>query len=525
MKLLADFSSQVKLSNSISIIIFWLLFYSFPTQAQTLNNSSDLNSDRSLSQINNVRQLRDISPTDWAYDALQTLIQRYGCTTGFPDLTYRGSQTISRYEFASGLNSCLSQFERLTGSSYNVLQTDLDTLIRLIQEFQKELALLQGKTDGIRARTDELDVTQFSETAKLTGEAVFGLESILTGEGERNPIFGDRVRLSVVTSLKGEDLLLTRLSTGNLTSFSDDRANFFDNLAFNESGSNNLSLDVLSYNFSLDRQTDIILGATGIGADDILNTLSILDGDGSYGALSTFGTRNSIYLPPGDAGIGINHRFSNKLQLNVGYLAAPANETNQGNGLFNGSFSAIAQILVTPTDNFQLAATYIHGYNQSDPQSGSSLANLQTLTRNLFGEAVSTINDSYSLEFSWSISDRLILGSWGTLSQVTTLSTLGGQLDRGKQSVWSWATTIAAPDLGKKGNLAGFIIGMQPFVADSSLIFAEDNDISLHLEAFYQYRVTDNLAITPGIIWITSPNSDRDSEDLTLATIRTTFSF
>ena len=69
------------------------------------------NSDSYLGQVTNVESLRDVAPTDWAYEALSNLVNRYGCITGFPDRTFRGSQPLSRYEFAAGLNSCLNQIE------------------------------------------------------------------------------------------------------------------------------------------------------------------------------------------------------------------------------------------------------------------------------------------------------------------------------------------------------------------------------------------------------------------------------
>jgi carbohydrate-selective porin OprB len=53
----------------------------------------------------------------------------------------------------------------------------------------------------------------------------------------------------------------------------------------------------------------------------------------------------------------------------------------------------------------------------------------------------------------------------------------------------------------------------------------EDEDTSLHLEAFYTYQVTDNIAITPGVVWITAPDHNSDIDDLVLGTVRTTFSF
>ncbi|MEO1673411.1 MAG: hypothetical protein AAFR77_21980, partial [Cyanobacteria bacterium J06631_2] len=45
---------------------------------------------RGMSQITNVQQLRDVAPTDWAYEALRSLVDRYGCISGFPNQTYRG---------------------------------------------------------------------------------------------------------------------------------------------------------------------------------------------------------------------------------------------------------------------------------------------------------------------------------------------------------------------------------------------------------------------------------------------------
>ncbi len=68
--------------------------------------------ENSINQITNVNQLRDVSPTDWSYEALRSLSDRYGCISGFPDGTYKGDRPITRNEFAAGLNSCFEQIER-----------------------------------------------------------------------------------------------------------------------------------------------------------------------------------------------------------------------------------------------------------------------------------------------------------------------------------------------------------------------------------------------------------------------------
>ena len=73
-------------------------------------------------------------------------------------------------------------------------------------------------------------------------------------------------------------------------------------------------------------------------------------------------------------------------------------------------------------DRLNLAFTYIHSRNQSDTDAGSNLANLQTFTAEAFGEVVPTVSDSYGVEFSWELSDRLAIGSWGGFSKVYVTS-------------------------------------------------------------------------------------------------------
>ncbi len=65
-----------------------------------------------LQQLSSIQQLRDVSPTDWSYQALRNLVENYGCIVGYPDGTYRGDRPLSRNEFAAGLNACMEQLER-----------------------------------------------------------------------------------------------------------------------------------------------------------------------------------------------------------------------------------------------------------------------------------------------------------------------------------------------------------------------------------------------------------------------------
>jgi hypothetical protein len=60
-----------------------------------------------MEQITSVSELKDVAPTEWAYEALRSLVERYGCIVGYPDRTYRGNRALTRWEFAAGLNACM----------------------------------------------------------------------------------------------------------------------------------------------------------------------------------------------------------------------------------------------------------------------------------------------------------------------------------------------------------------------------------------------------------------------------------
>jgi len=69
--------------------------------------------DTTAQNVTAVSQLSDVLPTDWAFTSLQSLVERYGCIAGYPDRTFRGRQSTSRFEFATGLNACLDKINEI----------------------------------------------------------------------------------------------------------------------------------------------------------------------------------------------------------------------------------------------------------------------------------------------------------------------------------------------------------------------------------------------------------------------------
>ncbi|MFM7580999.1 MAG: iron uptake porin, partial [Microcystaceae cyanobacterium] len=101
------------------------------TQIDSYANEGQTNS---VDQVTSVSELRDVQPTEWAYEALKSLVERYGCIVGYPDRTFRGNRALSRWEFAAGLNACMNVMERLIQENVAVLREDIDKLKRLMQE-------------------------------------------------------------------------------------------------------------------------------------------------------------------------------------------------------------------------------------------------------------------------------------------------------------------------------------------------------------------------------------------------------
>ncbi|MEA5602643.1 iron uptake porin [Nostoc sp. UHCC 0252] len=481
-----------------------------------------------MGQVTSVSQFSDVQPTDWAFQALQSLVERYGCIAGYPNSTYRGNRALTRYEFAAGLNACLDRVNELiaTATGDLVNKQDLATLQKLQEDFSVELATLRGRVDTVEARTAELEANQFSTTTKLQGQVVAVVSDVLSGSAvngaeitDENTTFGARARIELVTSFTGKDTLFTRIQANNI--LTPDIGTPEGNLFFAGDGTTEAFVDALFYRFPLGEKTEVIAIANAGAADDITSTVNIFDGDGAFGALSTFGTRNPIYYQIGGAGLGITHEFNDKLALSLGYLSGTANDPTPNNGLFNGSYGALAQLTVKPSDRITIAFTYINSYNQS-LLTGSNAATLAALDLDDDGTLDSNFSsNSYGVQASIGITNNIVLGGW---AGYTNSRTLNG--NRGEADIWNYAVTLGFPDLGKEGNLAGIIAGVEPRLTSSNIAGLDrDQDTSYHIEAFYQYKLTDNITITPGVIWLTSPDHNNDNDDVVIGALRTTFSF
>jgi hypothetical protein len=488
-----------------------------PASLDQIIQYSNEGSGAAQSQVTSISQLSDVQPTDWAFQALQSLVERYGCIAGYPDGTYKGSRAMTRYEFAAGLNACLDRISELIASSTADLATkeDLATLQRLQEEFAAELATLRGRVDSLEARVTELEANQFSTTTKLKGETIFAVGIPIDGDEdaftEDQVNAGYRVRLNFDTSFTGEDLLRARLQARDFDNFNSfggsvgaTQWNFSSDAPGNGS-TNGITLDDLYYRFPLGSRAQITIGANSFSDTDLVSSSISPFDSGGFGSLTGFGKPAQYYFLTGDAGVGTFLRLSDNVSLDLAYSAGEPDNPNPGNGLFNGDYSAVAQLTFL-SDFVDAALTYGNSYRDNG----------------FFGlggpgdpEVANTYGGQVNFKFG-----AFQLG--GGIAYVPVR-----RIGVGDYDVWSYQATLAFPDLGGEGNLLGILAGITPYAAGvpDELSGPINQDNAFLVEGFYRFNVNDNISITPGLIWISNPGNNSENSDTFIGAIRTTFSF
>ncbi len=536
------------------------MFFSSTASAETATSSklsaiealaSPPEPDSGLEQVTSVSQLTDVRPTDWAFQALQSLVERYGCIAGYPDKTFRGNRALTRYEFAAGLNACLASFaarsvrvnQLIAASTADLVKKeDLATLQKLREQFALELATIRGRVDALEARTATLEKQQFSTTTKLGVELVSYLADAFgqNASAVNNVNLGYRLRLDFDTSFSGSDRLRVRLQSTNLrrlntaTAFPTGLAGQTDEsrfLATSVSQNGEITLNRLQYRFPVGDRLTVYLDANTIDPTIVTDPITPFN-DQVLGSPSNFAQINPIFFPVGNrAGIAANFKVSPAISFDFGYYGEDStvggpNFPDSKSGIFNGGHSAWGQ-LVYGSGALKFGLMYINTYsvvNGVDTLAGSNAAKV-------IG-AGPVQGNSYGFQFDYRISPRFEIGGWVGYTAARTL----GNGTKGDATVLNYAVNLAFPDLGKRGNLGGIVFGMQPKLTGTSndaLAQAiglpagqrSDRDTGYHIEAFYRHQITDNLSVTPGVIWLTAPNHDARNPDVVIGVIRTTFVF
>ncbi|MBD2493561.1 iron uptake porin [Nostoc sp. FACHB-280] len=513
------------------------------TTVAQLSEQSD-----SMAQVTSVSQFSDVQPTDWAFQALQSLVERYGCIAGYPNGTYRGNRALTRYEFAAGLNACLDRVNELiaTATADLVTKEDLATLQRLQEEFSAELATLRGRVDALEARTSELEANQFSTTTKLVGEAIFDVSQAFgdnqavsnpqtpTRDLTSNTTFDYRARLNLLSSFTGTDQLQVRLQAGNIANNRGVTGTSQTRLSFADPTDNQVQVDKINYAFNL---SDYIRVKVDANTGELWENVNVFNPDfrsSGTGSISRYGRFSPIYrVGSGGAGLTVTLNPKGAITFTGAYLASKASTPDAGFGLFNGDYAAFGQLEFKPSKAFNIGFAYAHTYDGARTSPAGTASNAVNFIGNTgsafaispFGTGVATTGNHYGIQASFKPNDKLTIGGWAGYSNAIAEDSTA-TIRRGQNAdIVYWAGTLALRDFGKEGNVLGLVFGQQPTVTDTPVANRRDGDTAYHLEGLYKIKVNNNIQVTPGLLVIFNPENNDNNDTIYVGTLRTTFTF
>ena len=486
----------------------------------------------SREQITSISQFSDVRPTDWAYQALSNLIERYGCIAGYPGGSFTGGRSLSRWEAAAALNACLDRISEVT-----------DELKRLTKEFAKELAVLKGRVDGLEARVGELEATRFSTTTKLTGLATMVLGANRFGGSANDRVQDARnafgattvnydVQLGFDTSFNGKDLLRTTLRAGNFdftsnsfggagpSSLSLLETAFQEDLV-NGNGGDVIGIDRLFYQFPIGDFTFTVGGR--VEQDDMLaiwpsvypaeTVLDVLTNPGAPAAYN-----NNL-----GAGAGLWWR-RNGFAISANVVAANGDVGNPSQGGIGTEASASTGTVQIgySSDQWAIAAIY------SRIQNGNDLITYGTnFTLESFSQPGTT--SAFGLSGYWQPAQSgwlpSISGGWGINNTRYDSDVNSTGLVATSQS---WSVGLQWQDAFLKGNALGMAVG-QPTFATSLNGGGTPNDGNVIWEWWYKLQVSDQISVTPALFYLSRPlgadTPSGESFQQLGALIKTTFKF
>ena len=526
-------------------------------------NTDSFNANVVAQNVTSVSQLSDVKSTDWAFTALQSLVERYGCIAGYPDRTFRGKQATSRYEFAAGLNACLDKINEIisAGLADKVSKEDLATLQKLQEEFAAELATLRGRVDALDAKVTKLEAQQFSTTTKLRGEAIFGLAAASDGVvGSANPlapnagtdrtntVFNYRVRLNLDTSFTGKDLLRTRLQASNTSGvgrFDRNGSNAGLGIANDtrlsyESGNtaNTFELNRLYYKFPIGDSFTAYIAPIG-QTEDIINPLNPLESD-SQGTISRFGRFSPlirIASASGTTGLavaGFDWKLSDKINFQAAYSASNAAAATGPGGVAGGDTKIVAQFVLKPADNLTFGIGYANAYTTGEGLNAGLNADAVPFGPASPGTAAIGFKSNTIVgSVIWDITKKFTFNAWGSWTFIDGIAGGTGATATSTTNT-SWLASLSGKDLFTEGDLAALSFGQPLFTTSASsgtvplpagFVGLTSPNTPYQLEAFYRIPVSKNISITPGVFFVFNQGSDSRNGTATVGVIRTTFSF
>ena len=499
-------------------------------------------------QVTSINQFSDLRPTDWAYQALNGLIERYGCVAGYPNGSYGGSKAITRFEAAALLNACLDRVSEIT-----------DEVKRLLKEFEKDIAVIRGRTDGLEARVGVLQATQFSTTTKLSGRATFVVgapnfsgsainqSANTVSRRTPNPLTGARVsavdlpngttfnydlQLNFDTSFTGRDLLRTNLRGGN---FGGTNGSVFGgyphSLGISElevayeqpAGKNLIGIYKLFYQFPIGNQITATVGPR-VGQEDMIAVWpSVYPADSILNVMTVNGAP-AAYSKNQGAGAGLwwqNTHWS----VSTNYVAYNGQDGDpRSGGIGTKASGATGSVqLAYQQPQWGLAAIYTYLQPETAFVPGTTPFTHSAIDHNANAATNAIGLSGYWQPWKSGLAPSVSIG-WGINStNYSTAQPVGSLL-----TSQSWMVGLQWTDVFSLGNDFGFGVA-QPVFATTLTGGVVPDDSNYVWEWWYKFQVSNNITITPALFYISRPLGQSTPKNQTFSELagllKTTFRF
>ena len=478
--------------------------------------------------VENISNFSELYPSDWSYKALRELVVSRNCSNLIP------SGSISRFEAASIINSCLKDFAQITVQER-----------RLIDEFNSELALVRSRVDGLDARLNEVEAGSFSSTTVASFSADFAIGAVngktvtvpggtstvlaastsggdaagnLNGENvvvqstSTSPSYSEALgnayvyQMNLNTSFTGDDNLYVRLKAGNgWTSFGEKPGTYLNET---KGTGNVLNVDKIWYTFPLGEKVEATVGPLienyyMLAASPSVYQPKVLKAFRFGGHGIAFGASTST-------GLGLKYTADNGFASSI--TVNSKNADDKGGFLTNQDTNKLNVMAAYTSDNYHLSATYTsqHGnfgafnYFSTNAVKGSTDLSGYALRAWFRPDETGTAVPSVSVGFD--------------VADFNTPASSGGfQNGNGYSIAFNWQDMFQADDV------IGIAFG-QPIKGTDNTT-AGKNDVDPFLwEAYYSFRPNDSIEVTPGIFGGTDIKSD-NKDDIFGAILQTTFKF
>ena len=426
-------------------------------------------------KFENISNFSELYPNDWSYQAIQDIVSSRNCSNLMP------SGSISRFEAAAIINSCLKDFALIT-----------DKERRLIDEFNSELALIKSSVDNVEESLYGIEAGSFSTTTVASFSADFAIgavdgntveetkakadsngflkESKTTSKAEALG-FDYKYEIALATSFTGQDSLDVVLAagTGTLSEFD-----------LSQDGGSSLVVDGISYTLPLGDKTTAFV-SHGVEGSALFNTACVYGGPSD--TLSSCGNVSSA-LDEDEltATAGATYDFGNGFTASIGYESQGNTKagfaTKEGLDAFSGQIAYVS-------DNY--------GVSLTGARIETSETEDDTFTAlNAFFSPEEGGFPSVSVGYEWGDD-----GSAASNADATASYFVGLQWDELGDGVFGLAAGTHTPKI-------------------------ENGDQLLMYEAFYSYPVNDGMTITPLIY---KKDMAKGTDDQTGIMVKTSFSF